>query len=176
MLDGDIFLALLMRGNFITASSAMVHREAFFEAGGFFHELRCVEDWDLWLRMAARHPVSLVREPLVSYRFHPGGMSRNYHRMWDSRDRVVRRALSLPRGLELDWTTKRRIWAQTWLTNAWEASEAGNRAEARAAYQKALAWWPLDARSYKETVKLCLPEATAWRRIVGAASPDGAGR
>jgi glycosyltransferase involved in cell wall biosynthesis len=157
MFDGDIFLALLMRGNFITASSTLVRRDVFFDVGGFFHELHGTEDWDLWLRLASRFPVSLVREPLVSYRFHAGGISRNYQRMWAQREKVIVRAFASAKGLELDWTMRRRIWAQTWLTNAWEAGQAGDRGQARIAYQKALAWWPLDVRAYRETVKLCLP-------------------
>ena len=82
MHDGDLFLPLLLEGNFITASSVLLRRDVFDEVGGFFEELRGTEDWDLWVRIAAAgHTINIVREPLLQYRFHSRGISRDYARM-----------------------------------------------------------------------------------------------
>jgi glycosyltransferase involved in cell wall biosynthesis len=157
MYEGDLFVPLLLEGNFITASSVLLRRSLFIEMGGFFEGLQGTEDWDLWVRIAAEHPIGLLREPLVRYRFHASGLSRNYRRMWGQRDGVVARALSLPRGRALPWAIRRRIRAQTWITNAWEAGQAGQRGEAIAAYVRAWGAWPLDRRPYREVAKLCDP-------------------
>lgn len=49
----------------ISPSSALFTRTLFEEAGMFDESLAVCEDYDLWLRIAARHPVYLVDEPLI---------------------------------------------------------------------------------------------------------------
>ena len=155
MHDGDLFLPLLLEGNFITASSVLLRRDVFAELGGFFEELRGTEDWDLWVRIAAAgHTINIVREPLLRYRFHSEGISRNYARMWVQRDGAVGRALRSPRGLALDRATRRKIRARTWMTNGWEAAQACDTSEALRAYGRAALWWPFTIEPYKEAVKL----------------------
>ena len=156
MHSGDLFLRLLLEGNFITVSSAMVRRSLFETLGGFFEPIRVVEDWDLWLRIAASHPVDFVDEPLVRYRFHAGGISRNYRLMWNGRDRIIRRVMESARGQALTWPMRRRVRAHMWLTNAWEAGLARQRREAIDAYALSSRYWPFDLRPYKEVLKLCL--------------------
>jgi len=41
----------------VSISSAMLHRSCFAECGCFDENLPACEDYDLWLRLAARHPV-----------------------------------------------------------------------------------------------------------------------
>jgi GT2 family glycosyltransferase len=156
MYEGDLFLLLLLKGNFITVSSVLLRRDVFEQLGGFSTDLRSVEDMDLWLRVAERYPIGLCPEPLVSYRFHPGGMSRNYVVMGRERRRVTARALRLERGRALDWRVRRQVWAQTWQTNGGEAGRAGARWPALLNFARAAAAWPLRAEPYKEAVKVCL--------------------
>ncbi len=62
--SGDIFtrsLALCL----VSPSAVMLERRLFQEMGGFDESLPAAEDYDLWLRIGARHPVSLIEEPLV---------------------------------------------------------------------------------------------------------------
>jgi len=69
--DGDILEALILN-NFIVASTAIVARSVFEEVG-YFNEapdVAAVEDWDLWLRIAARFPVGCVRKNLCVLRLH----------------------------------------------------------------------------------------------------------
>jgi glycosyltransferase involved in cell wall biosynthesis len=73
---GDDLLNQLMVNNFIeTGSNPLLRREAFHQCGNFDEALPAAEDWDLWLRVAARFPFVLVPQTLVLYRVHPGSMS-----------------------------------------------------------------------------------------------------
>ena len=66
LLSGDCLSQLLL-GNKITgsASSAMVRRDALDGKWLFDPELLYAEDWDVWLRVAAAHPVAFDAEPTV---------------------------------------------------------------------------------------------------------------
>jgi hypothetical protein len=46
------------------------------DLGGFDEDLRAAEDYDLWLRVLAEHPVGLIDDQLVTRRAgHPGQLS-----------------------------------------------------------------------------------------------------
>jgi glycosyltransferase involved in cell wall biosynthesis len=155
MRGGDVFEPLL-RDNFITNTSVVIRRELFESLGGFYTGLNGTEDWDLWIRVAERHPIGFVPEPLVKYRFHEGSISRNWARMSRERTQVIARALDLERGRALSWVTRRQIWAETWRTNGWDAGRSGARWNALADYARAALAWPLYPLPYKEAVKVCL--------------------
>jgi glycosyltransferase involved in cell wall biosynthesis len=156
MQGGDLFVPLLREGNFITNTSVVMRRDLFEQLGGFYTGLNGTEDWDLWIRVAEHHPIGVVAEPLVKYRFHGGSISRNYERMSRERTQVIARALELDRGKALDWMTRRQIWAETWRTNGWDAGRSGARLNALTGYARAALAWPLDPMPYKEAVKVCL--------------------
>lgn len=156
MRGGDLFVPLLRDGNFITSTSVMMRRELFEQLGGFYTGLNGTEDWELWLRVAERHPIGFVDEPLVRYRLHAGGISRNFARMCRERTEVISRALALERGRALGWRLQRQIWAETWRTNGWDAGRAGARLSALRDYARAAMAWPLYGLPYKEAVKVCL--------------------
>jgi glycosyltransferase involved in cell wall biosynthesis len=69
----------LLRVNFIINSSAIVRR-TLVEAVGCFSEssdLRALEDYDLWLRIAAASEVAYLPDALILYREHPGSVRRD---------------------------------------------------------------------------------------------------
>jgi glycosyltransferase involved in cell wall biosynthesis len=76
---GDCLAELLSR-NTITTSSVMLRRAALGD-DRFFPELRVAEDWDLWLRLAARSRFGYVDEELTDYRFHDSNTVRGRQRM-----------------------------------------------------------------------------------------------
>ena len=154
MHEGDVFLPLLLEGNFITNSSVLIRRDVFAAAGGFAAGVSPAEDWDLWLRVAEHHAVAFCPEPLVRYRFHPEGASRNHRKMGEVRTRVISRALGRERGRRLDWWMRRQVWAQTWATNAWDAGQAGARVQALRDYARSAAAWPFDVNAYREALKV----------------------
>jgi glycosyltransferase involved in cell wall biosynthesis len=60
----DVFWSLLW-GSQLLMGSVIVRRECFAQAGSFDTQLRTGEDWDMWLRLAARWTSCYVKEPLV---------------------------------------------------------------------------------------------------------------
>lgn len=157
MHEGDVFLPLLLESNFMTNSSVIVRKHVFERMGGFSTQLKNAEDWDLWLRIAEHHRVNYCPEPLVRYRFHSGGKSRNNHKaMALARRAVVTRALSTPRGRSLSWWTRRQIWCETSRTNGWDAGQSGARLDALLHYAKAAAAWPLALEPFKGALRVCL--------------------
>ncbi len=63
----------------ISPSSVMIHRDLLQEVGLFDEGLPACEDYDLWLRICARHPVAFVAEPqIVKYGGHPDQLSRRH--------------------------------------------------------------------------------------------------
>jgi glycosyltransferase involved in cell wall biosynthesis len=51
---------------FISPSSIMISQKLFASCGGFDLELRSAEDYDLWLRICAHHPVHYIDQPLIT--------------------------------------------------------------------------------------------------------------
>jgi hypothetical protein len=54
----------------IMTPSIVVRREVYENLGGFDARLVCSEDWEMWVRIAARYPVWYEVEPLALYRMH----------------------------------------------------------------------------------------------------------
>jgi glycosyltransferase involved in cell wall biosynthesis len=61
---GDVHLELL-RGNFVALPALLVRRKALEQVGRFDPALPCFEDWELFIRLAARYRFEHVPEPLV---------------------------------------------------------------------------------------------------------------
>jgi glycosyltransferase involved in cell wall biosynthesis len=72
---GDIFVESL-RTCLISPSASIVRSDYLREIGGFDEDLIAAEDYDLWLRILARHEAGLVDEPLVTrHAGHSGQLS-----------------------------------------------------------------------------------------------------
>jgi glycosyltransferase involved in cell wall biosynthesis len=63
------------------AAGAMYRRECFDEIQGYNESLRYQEDYDFWIKFIDKFKIHNVSLPLMYYRQHAGGMSRN----WDAR-------------------------------------------------------------------------------------------
>jgi len=76
--SGDAF-ADLLRGNFLFPAVTLIRRSC-LDAVGAFDEtltLRGVEDYDLWLRLAARFPILYVPGDVAAIRRHTDNISKN---------------------------------------------------------------------------------------------------
>ena len=63
----------------ISPSSALLQRSLLESVGGFDEALPACEDYDLWLRICARHPVLYLETPLITkYGGHADQLSRRY--------------------------------------------------------------------------------------------------
>ncbi len=66
----------------ISPSAVMIHRDVFAETGLFDESYPACEDYELWLRIAAKFPVGLIREPfIVKYGGHADQRSREFPAM-----------------------------------------------------------------------------------------------
>jgi glycosyltransferase involved in cell wall biosynthesis len=76
--SGDV-LPELIRGNFIMSPALLVRRSCLEEVGPFDEdpELRVSEDYELWLRVAARFPVFYAPDEVAAVRRHEGSISRD---------------------------------------------------------------------------------------------------
>lgn len=73
----------LLTGNFLAPPVVLVRRRALDVAGPFDESPACVavEDFDLWLRLAARTPFVYAPGDVAAIRRHAGGISRNTARL-----------------------------------------------------------------------------------------------
>ena len=79
--EGDLFEACLRRCC-VTPSSTVIRRDLFEECGGFDERLPACEDYDLWLSVASRNRIGLLREPLLTrYGGHADQLSSRYPAM-----------------------------------------------------------------------------------------------
>ena len=68
--DADPYASFL-RGNYIGMHATVAYRRAVIEAeGGFNPSLPACEDYDLYLRIARKHPVSVHDHLVAEYRQH----------------------------------------------------------------------------------------------------------
>jgi glycosyltransferase involved in cell wall biosynthesis len=103
--SGDIFrrsLDLCL----VSPSAVMMTRALFDAAGGFDETLPVCEDYDLWLRVSARHSVPLIPQALTVKR---GGHADQLSRSVWGMDRY--RVASLQKLLRTDLAGEKRQWA-----------------------------------------------------------------
>ena len=129
-LAGDIFLPSLLRC-LVSPSAVMLSRGLFEDMGGFDEALPAAEDYDLWLRIAWRHPVGLVPLPLVIKR---GGHADQLSRQWGLdrfRIRALKKILQEPSLPPRYREAARRTLAEKCRIYAQGCEKRGKLAEAR---------------------------------------------
>lgn len=156
---GDLYSRSL-RAICVSGSGVMVESSLFSEMGGFDEELFVCEDYDLWLRVAARERFDLVAEPLViKHGGHPDQLSKAlpamdrfriralakglrsgaFGKRWqEARDELQRRVEILSKG-----SRKRGIEGTVELcTDLSAAAESGDWACLESASLRLLRLWP----------------------------------
>ena len=92
----------------VSPSSVLIARTLLEEIGAFDESLEACEDYDLWLRIAARYPIHFIEKPLIVKR---GGHEDQLSKKLNSQDRFRIKALTKlladdyvsPRQRELAW-------------------------------------------------------------------------
>jgi glycosyltransferase involved in cell wall biosynthesis len=74
---GRILEELITRGNLVTGSNSavMMKKEVFADHGFFDEDLKCSEDWEMWIRIARTYHYDFVPEVLTYIRRHEGNLS-----------------------------------------------------------------------------------------------------
>ncbi|RCJ22318.1 glycosyl transferase family A [Nostoc minutum NIES-26] len=87
--EGSVWKQLVEQ-NTVACSSVMVRRLCFQTLGGFSPRQNeypvDVEDWEMWIRIAAHYPFAVIKEPLICYRQHISNTSKN----WQSLEKAYR--------------------------------------------------------------------------------------
>lgn len=73
-LQGNLYRQLLQQ-NVIGGPTAVIRRECLDNVGGFDETLTCLEDWELFLRIAQRYEIGYAEGPLLAADIHEGGVS-----------------------------------------------------------------------------------------------------
>ena len=98
-------------------SNVIVRRRTWLEAGPFDTRLRNTEDWEMWLRLAARGRPACVNSPLVAYRVHTSNSSLNVAE-------IVRgtKLIEELHQTTVDWGRMRRWFAESYLRRGQHAA------------------------------------------------------
>jgi glycosyltransferase involved in cell wall biosynthesis len=175
----ETVLDRLLLDNFVTTSAVMAPTRRLLEAGLFSEDRDVAEDYELWLRMAARWKVGIVDRPLVRYRYRYGSLSHN--KLFSSRSALeVIEAFwqKHPDYLRRHPQVYRRSLGRH-LANAGGAARAeGRRGVALAYIVKSLAHAPSELTAWKELVKTLLPlrRVPVGHRAPSARVPECTGR
>ena len=65
--SGDLFWQLLAQ-NFIPSGSVVFRRSCLARTGMFESSIAGIDDWDLWIRIAALFPIVALEQPVVTWR------------------------------------------------------------------------------------------------------------
>lgn len=74
---GNVHAKLLLVNFLENGSNALICRQALSEVGSFEESLFASEDWDMWLRLAARYDFVCIPSPQILYRVSANSMSTN---------------------------------------------------------------------------------------------------
>lgn len=126
------WLALIAAELRLQPPSMVVRREAYEALGGFDARMRsCGEDWEMWVRIAARYPVGFEPTPLACYRDSADSLTKRSIRSGQN-IRDVRKATNiartyLPPGKARAANARARVsWANWALHWAWLLIERGD--------------------------------------------------
>ena len=89
---GDVYKNLLVVNFLENGSNPLIRRQALNEVGSFDESLTPAEDWDLWLRLAARYHFEAVSSPQILYRVSVKSATANVWRLEAACLEVIERA------------------------------------------------------------------------------------
>ncbi len=138
-----------------SGSGAVVPRRVLDDVGLFDEGLAAAEDWDMWLRIAARYPILNVPEVLVSISRHGTGTFRNAAKMESNQWKVYEAAIARWPDL-LDRRTRRRMRALIMSDAGGEHLFAGRHDEALRRFLGSLREWPLAPSRWRIVASLAL--------------------
>ena len=111
--SGNVYAELLLKNFLHNGSNALIRKKIIDEVGLFDTQLKAVEDWDLYLRIAAKHEFILVPEVQIIYRQSASSMTGNIQLMEHYLKLVIDRAyetapikLQYLKAQSLGWTYK----------------------------------------------------------------------
>ena len=89
--SGEVYPYLLLTNFLENGSNPLIRHQALKAVGGFDESLKSSEDWEMYLRLAARYPFVAVPSPQILYRVSVRSMSTNTPRMEAETIKVIDR-------------------------------------------------------------------------------------
>jgi hypothetical protein len=138
--------------------STFIRRSALDSIGPFDPALFGGEDYELCLRLAAKHAFAFLDRPLARYEKHPGGISTNQERMSREFALAVRSMVRKPGWLTAE---ERRLVGQKYAQLAYwygyRAYDRGDFAEARRRFAAGLHEGSFSLKTAAYWLACCLP-------------------
>ena len=92
--NGKAYEKLLLRDFIESGSNPLIRKQALDEVGCFEQSVTPAEDWDMWLRLAARYEFVTVEVPQIFYRISPNSASFNIVKMEAGSLKVIERVFA----------------------------------------------------------------------------------
>lgn len=172
---GDILPQLLLQC-FIPSPTPVIRRRVFEELGCFDEQkiIHMREDWDMWLRIAARYPIGLIGEPLVRYRVHGAGNTSREDPLVALKSRLVVIEKAIARGPERLALLKPRAMSIQFVGTGRTLVRRGDLAQARRMFLQAMQATPCSLSPYfnwitctapPRVLRLAMQARQLWRRM-----------
>lgn len=139
-IEGNVLKYIVEENLILCGSAPMVRRSCLEAVQGFDQKLMSAEDWDLWIRLAARYDFAVVREPLVLYRQHLNSKSNNIERHLKHRLKVIDKTFETV-AIDLQ-PLKHRSLGRAYLSVAWKLLVQKDYKTSTMYRQKALSYYP----------------------------------
>lgn len=144
--QGHVLRQLYM-DQFVPSPTPLIRRKVFDEVGYFDESVVSPDDWEMWLRIAARYKFAFVREPLAMYRVHASIAGSKHYDLYEMEmlaffekaAKIYSRQLGSLRRLRLS-TFKESM--------GWRLVERGNRHVGRGKLLEAIRFSPFRLRPY----------------------------
>ena len=130
-----------MEHNLIVTSTVLVKRAVLLQVGGFDARFRGPEDYDLWMRLAARGSLGFIDHPMAYYRQASDSLSMKSRQFLNQVLGVIDKAFGFE-GVFKGRSGRRRACSYQYLCAAWGAAEAHDRGSAWKWILTALWLWP----------------------------------
>lgn len=92
--NGNAYEKLLIRDFIESGSNPLIRKQALDEVGYFDQSVTPPEDWDMWLRLAAKYEFITVEESQILYRISPNSASFNIEKMEEGSLKVIQRVFA----------------------------------------------------------------------------------
>ena len=155
----DSSLGRLLGEGLILPSAMLVRRNVFERVGGFDHELRGYEDFDLCARLKQQGTFVFLDEPGMCYRIHQGGSSRSGHTVVRSRERFLKNMMKLYAADESKHGILYMLLAECYSDWGMEEMRAGNFREAQRRLFRSLLCNPTKFRTYSRLLRSVWPRS-----------------
>ncbi len=117
-INGNIYQHLLVNNFLENGSNPLIRKQALNQAGKFDTSLKAGEDWDMWLRLAARYQFVAVPLPQILYRVSTDSMSSQIKNQERECLKVIEKAFkSAPESLQ---PLKRKTLAELYKYLMWK--------------------------------------------------------